>query len=171
MANQLMAARSRSIWRALAKSGRAVVAVAAASTAEAEVEVEVEAVAIATNLDSNHFPDPLTRSGKNFPSLVKSSMAYTRKLNPRMEHRLHQAEIINSSATLAEKYPNLKSLRVDLTYMDSEGGARSGGMKYKVNLEHAKSRFYFNCVQSDCVGGDYDLTEKLAEAIAKKRKL
>jgi hypothetical protein len=98
-------------------------------------------------------------------------MAYTRKINPRMEHRLQQAERINRSASLAEKYPKLKALRVDLTYADADGATRRGGIKYKVNLDHAKSRFCFNCVQSDCVGGDYDLTRELAKAISRKLRL
>ena len=98
-------------------------------------------------------------------------ISISRKLNPRAEYRLRRNEEINNSATLAEKFPTLKTLRVDLEYFDSTGTARSGGMKYKVNLEHGKSLFCFNCVNSDCAGGDYDLTRELAEAIARKRKL
>jgi hypothetical protein len=48
---------------------------------------------------------------------------------------------------------------------------RNGAMKYKVNLANGKSLFCFNCVNADCAGGDYDLSEQLAEAIAHKRKL
>src|SRR5262245_30347645 len=98
-------------------------------------------------------------------------MVHPRKLSPRAEYRLQQAARINSSASLVKQYPKLKALRVDLSYQDADGTVRAGGMKYKVNLEHAKSRFCFNCVQSDCAGGDYDLSKQLAEAVSKKRKL
>jgi hypothetical protein len=94
-----------------------------------------------------------------------------RKPNPRTEYRLRRTEQIDKSPALSEKFPTLKLLRVTVDYFDSTGAMRSGGMKYKVNLAHGKSLFCFNCVNPDCVGGDYDLTEKLAQAIADKRKL
>jgi hypothetical protein len=94
-----------------------------------------------------------------------------RKVTPRTEHRLRRSEQINNSPTLAEKFPGLKSLSVTIDYFDSTGAARTGGMKYKVNLAHGKSLLSFNCVNFDCAGGDYDLTEHLAEAVAAKRKV
>jgi hypothetical protein len=98
-------------------------------------------------------------------------MPYNRKVSPRAEYRLAQAELIKGSSSLTEKYPKLKSLRVDLIYLDATGRTQNGGMKYKANLEHAKSRFCFNCTHADCVGGDYDLSEELSKGISKKLKL
>ena len=98
-------------------------------------------------------------------------MPYTRKISPRAEYRLRRNEEINNSPTLAEKFPKLKTLQVTLNYFDSNGEIRSGGMKYKVNVAQGKSRFCFNCVNNDCAGGDFDLSEQLAHAIAGKRKL
>jgi hypothetical protein len=96
---------------------------------------------------------------------------HIRKLHPRVEHRLVQKDRINDSASLAAKFPKLKSLTVDLEYFDSKGLTRNGGMKYKANLEHAKSVFRFNCVNVECAGGDFDLSDELSRAIATKKKI
>jgi len=94
-----------------------------------------------------------------------------RKPNPRTEYRLRRTDQINSSPTLSEKFPKLKLLRVTVDFFDSSGVTRTGGMKYKVNLAHGRSLLSFNCVHPECIGGDYDLTEQLAQAIADKRKV
>jgi len=98
-------------------------------------------------------------------------MAHTRKPNPRIEYRLLQSERIRGSSSLAQKFPKLKSLQVDLEYFDSEGVTRNGGLKYKANLKNAKSLFWFNCVNGECVGGDFDLSGELSRAIAARRKV
>src|SRR2546423_8898652 len=95
---------------------------------------------------------------------------YTRKTTPRIEYRLQESQRILDCDTLAKKFPKLKSLRVDLEFFDSAGITRNGGMKYKANLDHAKSVFCFNCVSGECVGGDFDLSEELIKAITSKRK-
>jgi hypothetical protein len=94
-----------------------------------------------------------------------------RKVNPRAEYRLRRSAQINDSPTLAERFPKLKSLRVTTEHFDSISAPRIGGMRYKVNLAHGKSLLSFNCANSHCVGGDYDLTERLAQAVAAKRKV
>ena len=91
---------------------------------------------------------------------------HARKKNPHVEYRLLQSQRINDSSSLAQKFPRLKTLGVDLNYFDSTGLTRNGGMSYKFNLEHAKSLFYFNCPNRECVGGDFDLTEALVGAVA-----
>jgi len=98
-------------------------------------------------------------------------MPVVRKPSPRAEYRLVQAEQIQNSASLALKYPKLRALKVDLTYLDMTGTTRNGGMRYKANLDHAKSRFCFNCMYTDCVGGDFDLTRELAQAVSRKQKV
>jgi hypothetical protein len=98
-------------------------------------------------------------------------MMHTRKISPRVQYRLLQTQRVQDSASLAQKFPKLKSLKVDLEYFDSSGVTRNGGMKYKPNLEHAKSLFSFNCLNGDCAGGDYDLTDELSRAITSRRKV
>jgi len=96
-------------------------------------------------------------------------VAFPRKLSPRAEFRLLRNQRIDRSPTLAEKFPKLRSLRVTLDFFDSTGATRSGGMKYKVDVNHGKSMLWFNCMNPDCSEGDYDLSAKLAQAVAEKR--
>lgn len=98
-------------------------------------------------------------------------MMHTRKSNPRAEHRLRQSLRAKDSVSLAEKFPQLKSLTVDLEHVDAESFARNSGLKYKVNVEHAKSAFCFVCPSGECVGGDFDLSEVLGTAVAGRRKV
>ena len=95
---------------------------------------------------------------------------HARKKNPHVEYRLLQHQRINNSSSLAQKFPRLKTLSVDLNYFDSTGLTRNGGMRHQFNLEHAKSLFYFNCPNGECVGGDFDLTAPLVGAVAGKLK-
>jgi hypothetical protein len=91
--------------------------------------------------------------------------------SPRAEYRLRRAEKVDKSAALSDEYPKLKTLKVAVEFFDPTGASRHGGMKCTVNLAHGKALFWFNCVNGDCVGGDYDLTKSLAEAVAAKRKV
>ena len=93
-------------------------------------------------------------------------MVPIRKVSPRAEYRLLQVQRINDSVTLAQKFPELKSLTVSLEYFDPAGLSRRGGMKFKANIELAKSVVFFDCPSSDCAGGDYDLSEGLARAVS-----
>jgi hypothetical protein len=43
-------------------------------------------------------------------------------------------------------------------------------MKYTVNLAHAKSRIRFSCPNNECVGGDFDLSTELANAVAARHE-
>lgn len=95
---------------------------------------------------------------------------HPRRSSPQSEHRLRELERANNSTSLGEAFPKLKSLTVDLTYFDPRGITKSGEMRYKVNVRHAKSVFCFVCQSSECVGGDFDLTRIVAQAVAKRRK-
>ncbi len=98
-------------------------------------------------------------------------MIHSRKNSPRAEYRLRENQRINASASLAEKFPQLKSLTVNLAYFDSESDTKNGEMKYKVNVRHAKSVFCFVCPNGECVGGDFDLSRELAKAVAGRKKV
>ena len=89
--------------------------------------------------------------------------------NPRAEHRQAQRQRADEAVRLAEKYPQLKTLKVALEFVDREGMTKTTEMKYSANLEHAKSVVVFVCPISECCGGDFDLTAKLAEAVSKRR--
>jgi len=89
--------------------------------------------------------------------------------NPRAEHRQAQRQRVDEAVSLAEKFPHLKTLKVALEFVDREGMTKTTEMKYSANPEHAKSVLVFVCPVSECCGGDFDLTAKLAEAVSKRR--
>jgi hypothetical protein len=89
--------------------------------------------------------------------------------NPRAQYRLAQRQRVDDALRLAEKFPQLKSLKVSLQSVDREGMTKRTEMKYSANLDHAKSVLVFVCPISECCGGDFDLTAKLAEAVSKRR--
>ena len=93
------------------------------------------------------------------------------KRNPRQEYRLKQREQIEASALMTKRFPRLKALKVTLEFFDSTGSTKQGEMKCKLNLEHAKSALWFGCPGVECLGGDFDLTEALAKAVAEQRKV
>ena len=97
-------------------------------------------------------------------------MTPPRKNNLRAEYRLREMERANSSPSLAEKFPRLKSLKADLTYFDPDGFTQTGEVRYKVNVTHAKSVFCFVCQSSECLAGNFDLSNAVAEAVARRRK-
>jgi hypothetical protein len=93
-----------------------------------------------------------------------------RKLGPRAEYLQEQNQRVKDSASLQERYRELKSLIVEIAYFDEGGFVRRGEMKYTVNLAHAKSFFRFSCPNNECVSGDFDLSRELANAIAGRQE-
>ena len=91
------------------------------------------------------------------------------KINPRKEHLLKEQQRVLESPSLAAKFQKLKSLTVDLGYYSPEGLTKNSQIKYTVNLEHAKSVFRFGCHNHECVRGDFDLSEVVAQAVAARR--
>jgi hypothetical protein len=89
--------------------------------------------------------------------------------NPRAEHRQAQRLRMDEAMRMAEKYPHLKTLKLALEFVDREGMTKTTEMKYSANLEHAKSVVVFACPISQCWGGDFDMTARLAEAVLKRR--
>ena len=94
-----------------------------------------------------------------------------KKIHPRAEHRQREGQRVQDSPTLAAKYPQLKSLAAEMAYCDHEKIARFNTIKYQFNLASAKSVVRFECPNSACVGGDFDLSQKLADAVAARRAL
>jgi len=96
---------------------------------------------------------------------------YHQRTGPRAEYRLQEGQRIKDSVSLAEKFEDLKSLTVNLAYYDPEGVTKTSEIKYTVNLANAKSMFRFNCPNNECIGGNFDLSEVVAEAVAARQKL
>jgi hypothetical protein len=99
------------------------------------------------------------------------TMRPQQKLSVRAQYRAEEHQRVTESISLAEKFRGLKSLTVDLMHFDTDGVKKTGEMKYRVNLEHAKSVFRFNCPNHECIRGDFDLSEELAKAVAGRRKI
>ena len=88
-----------------------------------------------------------------------------KKLNPRDEYLLQEKQRVDGSATLQEKFLDLKTLTVNIAYLDSKDRIQRGQMKYTVNIAHAKSVFRLSCPNPECVEGDFDLSAELASVI------
>ena len=87
----------------------------------------------------------------------------------RVEYRQRQARRVKESVSLADKFRQLKSLTANLDYYSPSDGFAARHLKYVVNLDNAKSVFRFSCPNDECIRGDFDLTETLSKAIARRR--
>ena len=92
------------------------------------------------------------------------------KIGARAEYRQAEEQRTRDSASLSDKFRQLKTLTVDLAFYNPEGVTRNSQIKYTVNLANAKSVFRFSCQNGECVGGDFDLSEEIAKAVAARRK-
>ena len=72
--------------------------------------------------------------------------------NPRVEYRQAQRLRADQSMSMAEKFPQLKGLKVALEFVDREGMTKTTEMKYTANPEHAKSVLVFVCPSPACWG-------------------
>lgn len=89
-----------------------------------------------------------------------------RCLGPRAEYRQQERQRAEDSATIAEKFPDLKALTIELAFQNPEGGGSASQIRYCVNIDNAKSVFRFDCPNGECIGGDFDLSVELTEAVA-----
>ena len=94
---------------------------------------------------------------------------YRQKIGLRAEYREQEGERVKASQSLADKFQQLKSLIVSIGYGDSKSGVSDKCLKYKVNLDNAKSVFRFACPNGECIRGDFDLTNELASAVKQHR--
>lgn len=95
---------------------------------------------------------------------------YQQRNCARVEYLQEEKERINASNSLAEKFPDLKSLTATLAYFGPGGGSRHSEIKCTFNLAYAKSLFRFECPNQACIGGNFDLSSELAEAVAQHRE-
>jgi hypothetical protein len=88
----------------------------------------------------------------------------------RKQDRQRIFDRIEKSATMAVKYPGLKTLAVNLLYFDRGIVSWGHGLRYRANLETAKSMLHFNCPSSLCKDGGFDLSKGLSSAVAGHQK-
>jgi hypothetical protein len=103
------------------------------------------------------------------PFRVILLLMLTRKDKPRAEYRERESLRAEASAPLSLSYPRLKALTVELTYFDRDIVSWGRGVKYRANLENARSVLRFHCPSALCIGGDFDLSEALAGAVGVRR--
>jgi hypothetical protein len=89
------------------------------------------------------------------------------KEGPRFEYREREKKRVKESPLLVETFRQLKSLILELGYYDSTRSTQNAQVKYVPNLETTKAVFRIDCPNQECVGGDFDLTRPISEAIAK----
>ena len=94
---------------------------------------------------------------------------YRLREGPRFEYREQESQRVKDSPSLSNRFPQLKSLAVNLGYYNSAGVAKNSQIKYLPNLDNAKSVFRIDCPNNGCIGGDFDLTRELAKAVAEHR--
>jgi len=88
------------------------------------------------------------------------------RISPRNEYLVQENLRVRASPTLANEFPNLKSMTVDLGFYDLDGRFCRSQIKYTVNLERARSVFRFECENPECVRGGHDLSDVVAEAVS-----
>jgi hypothetical protein len=88
----------------------------------------------------------------------------------RKNSRRKAFERAEKSPSLAITYPRLKTLTVDLLYFDREIVSWGHGLRYRANLETAKSMLHFICPSGLCHGGGFNVSEVLRAAVREHRK-
>lgn len=96
---------------------------------------------------------------------------HQQRFGARSEYRLQESQRVKDSATLASVFAKLKSLTVELEHRDPDGGNKGSQVKYTVNIQNAKSVFRFDCPNSECIRGDFDLSAEVAKAVRERRKV
>jgi hypothetical protein len=91
---------------------------------------------------------------------------YQQRYGARAEYREQERQRVKDSLTLADAFKKLKSLVVEFEHYDREGATRNKRVRYEVNVQNAKSVFRFDCSNNECVGGDFDLSDQIADAVA-----
>ena len=91
------------------------------------------------------------------------------KFTPRADYRLAESLRAKESISLSEKFPELKALTVEFAYFNPEGVTRNSKIKYTVNPNFAKSVFRLDCMNGECVAGDFDLSAAVAQAVGARQ--
>ena len=97
--------------------------------------------------------------------------SHAHKIGPRAEYRIKQGKRVLASPTLATKYRKLKALTISVGYYEPTGKTPQRQLTYDVNIGFAKAVFRLACSNGDCVRGDHELTEELAQAIGKRNEI
>ena len=95
---------------------------------------------------------------------------YQKRIGARAEYLLEEKERVRAARSLAERYPDLKSLIATLTFFGPDGVTRCSELKCTFNLAFAKELFLFACPNPECIGGNFDLSSELARTVAEHQE-
>lgn len=95
---------------------------------------------------------------------------YQKRLGPRAEYRHEEKERVKAARSLAERYPDLKSLTATLAFFGPDGVICSSELKCTFTLAFAKELFLIDCPNPECIGGNFDLSSDLARAVAERQE-
>ena len=95
---------------------------------------------------------------------------YPPKIGARGKYLQEERERVKLAPSLAELFPNLKSLSALLAYFAPSGRTPQSEVKCTFNLQFAKALFRFACPNHECVGGNFDLSAALARAVAERQE-
>jgi hypothetical protein len=109
-------------------------------------------------------------AGLLFPRNADYHVRPRPKAEVRKAYRRKAFERAEKSPSLAMTYPQLKTLSVDLLYFDREVVSFGHGLRYRANLETAKSMLQFPCSSTLCHRGGFDLSNELSCTVAERRK-
>jgi hypothetical protein len=98
------------------------------------------------------------------------SIKYPPKMGARGKYQLEERERMKLAVSLAERFPDLKSLSALLCYFGPVGRSPQSQVKCTFNLAHAKALFRFACPNNECVGGNFDLSAALTRAVTARRE-
>lgn len=95
---------------------------------------------------------------------------YQQRIGARVEYLQEEKVRVNAARSLAERFPDLKSLAALLAYYGPDGVVRCSELKCTFNLTFAKALFLFDCPNPECIGGNFDLSSELARAVTVRRE-
>jgi len=93
---------------------------------------------------------------------------FTRKKGARATYQERQGRRVKEALTLAQEFPRLKSLTVNIRHLDSDSPDNAHPLRFAVNIQHAKAVLRFHCPNNECIRGDFDLTGELAKAVKRR---
>jgi hypothetical protein len=98
-------------------------------------------------------------------------MTKKKHLSPREEYRISERERVNAAEPLANRFPDITSLAIQLTFKNHDNSSKGSTIRYNINLKNAKTILRFDCPNSECVYGDFDLSKELSTAAIQHHRI
>ena len=91
---------------------------------------------------------------------------YHQRIGVRAEYLQEQQERVRAAHSLAERFPELKTLTAALASFSPDGQTCYSELKCTYNLGYAKALFLLDCPNPECIDGNFDLSSEVARAVA-----